>query len=358
MRTQSSLKFRNRSGFYPFLTRAVDRYFRTTKQAKQDNFWQYMKAFILLGWLVLSYVSLVCFATTWWHTGALALSLGFVLASIGFCIQHDGNHGAFSKYEWVNYLMGLTLDLLGGSSYLWKWKHNVYHHTYTNVNGHDDDIAVGKLGRLSPEQPRYWFHSKQHIYLWFLYGFLVPKWHFVDDYANIIRGKIGNHHIKRPSGFDLVVFIGGKLLFLTLAFVIPLLFHSWQSVILTYLFTAWSMGFLLAVVFQNAHVLEETEFPLPQGENLEMERPWAEHQVRTTADFAQRNRILAWFLGGLNFQIEHHLFPKICHVHYPKVCRIVRKACKLYGLPYHVHPSLIEATMSHYRFLKYLGQPA
>ncbi len=351
-------KFKERSDFYGDLKKSVGLYFERTKRTPKDNPWMFVKAVTLLAWLASSYVGLVFYASTWWHGGILSISLGLAMTAVGFCVQHDGNHGSFSRYPWLNWCAGLTLDLIGGSSYIWRHKHNVVHHTFTNVVGHDDDIALGSLGRLAPEQPRLWFHRFQHIYLWFLYGFVVIKWQLRDDFVKLYHGKVGTHPFKRPRGFDLVQLVLGKAAFVSLAFIVPSFFHPILLVVLTYLGTVWFMSVILAVVFQLAHVVEPTEFPAPSPSTGSMENPFAEHQVRTTANFAPGNRLVTWFLGGLNYQIEHHLFPWVCHIHYPRISPIVRETCEKYGLPYHSHTYLLQAIRSHYRLLRQLGQPA
>jgi linoleoyl-CoA desaturase len=256
--------------------------------------------------------------------------------------------------------MGLTIELVGGSSYLWDWKHNSIHHTYTNIDGHDDDINVGFLGRLSPEQPRHRFHRLQGIYLWGLYGFLTIKWHFFDDFYNVAVGRIGGHKIPRPRGKDLFVFIGGKVLFFSLALGIPMLLHPWWGVLLTFALIEFVSGVVLSVVFQLAHCVEEASFPVPvptaEG-GLRIENEWAVHEVQTTVDFSHRNPVMRWFLGGLNFQIEHHLFSRICHTNYVRIAHVVEETCREFGVRYTTQRSFFGALRSHYRFLVAMGRP-
>jgi len=256
--------------------------------------------------------------------------------------------------------MALTLDLMGGSSYLWNWKHNTIHHTYPNIDGQDEDIDVGMLGRLSPHQRRFWFHRLQGIYLWLLYGFLAIKWHFFDDFYNLAIGRIGAHKIPRPKGKDLLVFIGGKVVFFSLAFGIPMMLHPWWAVLVVYAIAAFVSGVVLSVVFQLAHCVSEAEFPAPVrtsdgGERMQTE--WAVHQVQTTVDFARQSRIACWFLGGLNFQVEHHLFSKICHIHYPALSKVVEGACRDFGIRYHEHKTFLAALVSHYKHLAIMARP-
>ena len=251
--------------------------------------------------------------------------------------------------------MALSLDLLGGSSYIWARKHNSIHHGYANITGHDDDIDLGLLARLSPHQRRLKFHRLQHFYLWALYGLLPIKWQFYDDFRAMVTGRIGEHQFAHPKGWDLVTFIGGKAVFFSLALVIPLLLHPVWAVLLFYVAASVVQGVVLSVVFQLAHCVEEAAFPLPRKDTGRMEAAWAVHQVEATVDFARRSRLLSWFIGGLNFQIEHHLFPQICHVHYPALSLLVEQTCKEYGLRYVTHETFLAGAASHFRWLRRMG---
>jgi linoleoyl-CoA desaturase len=355
-----SLKFNTSDRFLRELRRRVDAYFEQTGRRKRDCAQMYFKTATILCWFVAAYLLLLFVATSWWTIVPLSIVLGLAIAAIGFNIQHDAGHKAYSDRQWVNKVMSLTLDLMGGSSYLWDWKHNAIHHTYPNIDGHDDDINVGFLGRLSPHQKRYWFHRLQGIYLWLLYGFLAIKWHFVDDFYNLAVGKIGENKIPRPKGKDLVLFIAGKVVFFSIAFVIPMLLHPWWAVLGVYALAAFTSGVVLSVVFQLAHCVEEADFPTPvvaADGSQRMQTDWAVHQVQTTVDFAPRSPVLCWFLGGLNFQIEHHLFHRICHVHYPALSKVVEEVCHEFGVRYAAHKSIFSAIASHFRWLVIMGRP-
>lgn len=317
----------------------------------------YLKSFIVIGCLGVIYSLLVFAPLSWWLAIPLTAVLGLSLAAVGFNVQHDGGHGAYSEHLWVNKLAAMTLDLMGASSYVWARKHNAIHHTYTNITGHDDDINVGFLGRLSPHQPHLWFHRYQHVYLWFLYGFLPIKWHLYDDFRNVVIARVGGQQLSRPKGRSLLLFGGGKLLFFGLALALPMIWHPWWTVVLCYVGASFVQGIVLSVIFQLAHCVEESSFPLPDSDTGRMDSDWAAHQVQTTVDFAQRNRPLTWFVGGLNFQIEHHLFPQICHVHYPALAPLVRQTCDEFGVGYNAQPSLWGAIASHYRWLRQMSRP-
>src|SRR3954451_14616039 len=265
---KTMLKFNSSDKFVRELRKRVDAYFERTGRAKRDCAQMYFKTASILAWFFGAYFLLLFAVHTWWLTVPLALILGVALAAIGFNIQHDAGHRAYSERPWVNKIMALTLDLMGGSSYLWDWKHNTFHHTYPNIDGHDDDINVGFLGRLSPGQRRLVFHRFQGIYLWALYGFLAIKWHFYADFHQLAVGRIGQHKIRRPRGKDLAVFVGGKGVLFSIAFgvpcsmacAVPMLLPPWWAVVSFYAIAAFVSGVVLSVVFQLAHCVEEAEF--------------------------------------------------------------------------------------------------
>lgn len=351
-------KFKQRDTFQGYMRARVDRYLRLTRQPSHGGGRMVTKTVIIALWVIASYLSLMLLGYLWPVAILAALSLGIACAAVGFNIQHDAGHKAYFKGKKPNRLMALSLDLMGASSFLWNIKHNKLHHTYTNIEGHDDDIDLGLLARLSPHQRRLWFHRFQHFYLWALYAGLAIKWQCYDDFRDVARGRIGDFHFVRPHGWELVGFIAGKVAFFTFAFLIPFLIVGWPNALIGYLAAMAICGVVMAVVFQLAHVVEPAAYPLPDQKTNEMSDAWAVHQAHTTVDFAPKSRIQAWLFGGLNFQTEHHLFPHVSHLHYPRLSRIVARACDRYGVPYHVHPTFFSAIASHYRQLRTLGQPA
>jgi linoleoyl-CoA desaturase len=352
-----TVKFDRATAFHQELKARVAAYFETTGKRERGLAGMYLKTAIILTWFAVSYVLLVFVAASWWQSVAFALSLGFSIAGIGFNIQHDGSHGGYSRSGTINRVMACALDLVGGSSYFWHWKHNVLHHSFPNIAGADDDINVGVLARLAPAQRRYFFHRFQHFYMWALYGIVPLKWQLVDDFRDLASSQVGEKKVPPPRGFDLALFWGGKALFVTLAFVIPSLVHPFWVVLLYYLGTMLVLGVVLATIFQLAHCVEEAGFPMPEGEAGRIPAEWAVHQVQTTVDFAQRNKFLTWYLGGLNFQIEHHLFPRISHLHYPSIAPIVKSVCESFGVKYNAHRSVLAAARSHFQWLRQMGRP-
>lgn len=335
----------------------VARYFEEADHGRHATARMYVKTLFLLVWLGASYAGLVWGAGTWWQAIPLAVSLALAMAGIGFNIQHDGNHGAYSRHPALNKAAALSLNLLGGDAYFWHYKHNIAHHTYPNISGADNDIYMGPFARMSPHDRRYWFHRFQYLYVWGLYSLLAVKWQLVDDFRSMIHPGVADTSVPRPRGWNQVCFWSGKACFLMLAFGIPLLTgHRLVAVVGLYLVTMAVLGLTLATVFQLAHCVEEAAFRVPANGSRRIEREWMAHQIETAVDFARDNRLLTWYLGGLNFQIEHHLFPKICHVHYPALSPIVEATCRAHGIRHTSHRTMRRAVRSHVRWLRHLGR--
>jgi len=216
--SDGSLKFASDAAFQVELRRRVDEYFRMSGRRQRDCWQMYLKTAILIAGFAGSYVLLVFAARSWWQGLLLAMVLGLSAAGIGFNVQHDGGHQAYSSFPWVNKLMAMTLELIGGSAYLWRWKHVVLHHTYVNITGHDTDVDLRPLARLTPHQQRLAFHRWQHLYLWPLYGLLAIKWQLIDDFRKLATGRISSQPFPRPIGWELVILVAGKAVFFSLAF--------------------------------------------------------------------------------------------------------------------------------------------
>ncbi|HOX04881.1 MAG TPA: acyl-CoA desaturase [Planctomycetota bacterium] len=349
------LEFAGDNAFELELRRRVDEYFRTTGRRPRDCWQMYLKSAVILVAFAASYVLLVFAASTLWQGLSLAVALGICTAGIGFNIQHDGGHKAYSAHPWVNKLAAMTMDLIGASSYVWHRKHVVIHHRYVNITGYDTDIDLGGIGRLSPHKRRLWFHRWQHLYLWPLYGLLAVKLQLVTDFKIIFSGQLGPHRFPRPKGLDLALFLGGKAVFLALAFGMPLLFHPVWVVAFYYGVVVLVLGILLSVVFQLPHCVAESEFPLPRDGRIET--PWAVHQARVALDFSKRNPVATWALGGLNYHCEHHLLPIVCHINYPALSKVVEETCRDFGVKYREHRSFWAGVAAHYRWLREMGRP-
>ena len=311
------------------------------------------KSAAVIAWLAVSYSLLMFVPLHAWQAVLLSISMGLAMAGVGFSVMHDANHGGTSSSARLNGVLSFTLDLLGASSFLWRLKHNVLHHAYPNLEGLDPDIEAGSpLLRLAPWQSRRWHHRFQHLYVWILYGLFPLQWWFADDIRELATGRIGGRQFPAPRGRTLFVALAGKALFVGWAFVLPALLHlSWELVLLQAI-AIFTLGNVLAAVFQLAHCVEEAEFI---GSRVETD--WAEHQLATTVDFARANTLLGWYLGGLNFQVEHHLFPRVCHLHYPALSRIVEEACRRHRVRYRCEPTLRSALAANWRWLRRMGSP-
>ena len=356
---RAKVKFTGDGAFHAELKRRVQEYFTQTGLSPHGDLRMYIKTGAILLWFAASYGFLVFFAANWWQGVLFSLSLVLAMAGTGFAVQHDANHGAYSRKGFVNRVIGMTLDMLGASSYVWHWKHNVLHHTYPNLAGADQDINIQPFARLSPGQTRRPFHRLQQFYMWALYGLLLPKWHLIDDFQNVAQGRIALNRIPRPQGWRLVEMIAGKVAFFAWAVVIPLLFHRWWVVLTFYAAASFPVGLLDPwPSFQLAHcrVRRRTS----RAWRRRGSSRWTagrEHQVHNTGRLrAPQPGAEAWYLGGLNFQVEHHLFPKVCHVHYPQLSGIVEEVCAQHGVRYAAHEGFFGAVGSHWRWLRRMGR--
>lgn len=349
------IAFPVRGEFNKTVKRRVDQYFEQNNLAKSGGWRMAVKTSIILAWLVTSYLLLVFFSASLLMAiiSAFLVAQGFVLA--GFNIMHDGNHGSYSKNRKVNWLMGFVLDLIGGSSILWRQKHNILHHTYTNINNVDDDIDAGSLMRFSPEQEWKPWHRYQHLYAFPLYSLLSLSWMLFSDFKKFFSGRIGDYELRKPTAGETTIFFLTKAFYYGYMIVLPLFFHPLLHVLIAFVAIHLVLGFTLSIVFQLAHTVEGNAFPKPDMATGNMDNEWAIHQVQTTADFARHNKFATWYLGGLNFQIEHHLFAKICHIHYPALSKIVENTCREFSIPYVSYPSVRAAIAAHYRFLRALS---
>lgn len=316
-----------------------------------------LKTIVILASAIGSYVAILSNRFSAWEMLGLTMFLGLAVAGMGFSIAHDALHGAYSHHPVVNRLLGFSFDLVGANSYMWKITHNVIHHTYTNITDVDEDLSVSPLLRLSPDAKHLWFHRYQHLYGFAAYGLATLNWFFVKDYWQFLKRDLGPYRDKRHSGWAWTILVLTKLACVGYLLVLPwlVLDLAWWQIAIGFLAMHLVAGVTLGVIFQLAHIAEGVSFPMPAGDGL-MPEQWAIHQMQTTTDFAHDNRILSWFIGGLNYQVEHHLFPQVCSVHYPAIARIVAEVAAERGVPYHYTPTLRAAIGSHYRMLKQLGR--
>lgn len=344
------------NSFHAELKKRISDYFEGMGKSTTGNSNLFIKAIVLMVGFITLYVHLVFFTPGIVWALLECVLLGGIVSAIGFNIMHDGAHGSFSKHKPVNVLAAFSLNLLGGSSFMWNVKHNVIHHAYTNIDGIDDDIDIQPWMRMSSTQKKYKLHKYQHIYFWFLYCLLYLFWIFVLDYQKYFKQQIGSMPLKKMNIGDHFIFWGFKLLNIFLFVALPIYMLGFVSWLIGFILFTCVAGLVLSLVFQLAHTVEHTSFPQPNEMTGKFDDEWAVHQIKTTANFATNNKLVSWLVGGLNFQIEHHLFPKISHVHYPAISKIIRKACEEYGLSYIEYPKVRYAVASHVSFLRQMGR--
>lgn len=316
----------------------------------------FTKAITMVIAFVLLYIQLMVWAPVWYLGIFECIILGGLVAGIGFNVMHDGSHGSFSTNKWINKVAASSISLLGANHFMWNMKHNMIHHSFTNIDGVDDDIEIGALMRMAPTQKRLKLHKFQHYYFWFLYMFLYIFWIFFTDYKKYFSRKIGAVPLKKMSIVDHIEFWGVKVYHAAFFIVVPIYAVGWISWLVGFSIMSVVAGFILSIVFQLAHTVEQTAFPVADIESHKLPDEFAAHQIKTTANFATRNKLVSWLVGGLNFQIEHHLFPKVSHVHYPAISKIVRNVCAEYQLQYIEYPTMRRAVVAHVRFLRMMGK--
>lgn len=352
----SRIKFPARSHFQADLNTQVNHYFENARLPKTGTWRMYIKTGVIFTALLGCYITLVFYANTWPTVLISGMGLAFSMCLAGFNMMHDGAHGAYSQNAKLNWGMGFVLDLVGGSNYLWRQKHNFLHHTYTNIDQYDRDLQSSGLMRLSPNQTWRPLHRYQHLYALPLYSLHTIFWVLYRDYAAFFAGKVGPVTLRKPKRYETVLFFSAKAFVYTYTFIIPAFYHPIWKVLLAFVTIHLIMGITLSIIFQLAHTTEGPEFPNPDPAG-HMQDAWAIHQVETTADFAPKSTLAAWCFGGLNYQIEHHLFPHICHIHYPALSKIVQTVCQKYNITYHVYPTLWSALKAHFKFLYAMSYP-
>ncbi|MDX1478573.1 MAG: acyl-CoA desaturase [Saprospiraceae bacterium] len=344
--------------FVTTLRKRVNAYFSENNISRHGDIRMVIKTTVMLSmYLVPLVIMLTGIVTQTWLIFLLWMVMGFGMSGIGMSVMHDANHGAYSRKRWVNNLLGKTMNLMGVSSELWKIQHNMLHHTYTNIDGHDEDIHVPVVLRFSPHQRHRWIHRFQFIYVWIFYGISTLWWVTTKDFIQIVKYK--NEGLIPADQFqtELWRLIAWKLFYYGYAIVLPILLIPVSPWIVLAAFVSMHLvvGLFLSIIFQAAHVMPNTEFPEPPQDGT-FENNWAVHQLMTTTNFAQKSRIFSWFIGGLNYQVEHHLFSNICHVHYRAISGIVRETAREFGICYNTQKSFLSALWAHVCMLYALGQ--
>jgi len=344
--------------FFKTLNKRVNNYFKENNIKRTGDWRIWLKTIVMFTLFLAPYFLLLTLNIPGWGQLLLTIIMGTGMAGVGMNVMHDGNHGSYSNKEWVNRLMGSSIYILAGNVYNWKVQHNVLHHTYTNIHGHDEDLEAGRILRFSKHSKWRKHHKFQHYYSVFLYGLLTINWAITTDWQQMSRymkRKLSYGKFPNPvaNWSKLVI---SKLIYIAMWIVLPMLIleQSWWKILIGFFLMHYTAGLILSVVFQLAHVMEDAHMPLPE-ESGTMKNTWAIHQLLTTVNFGTKNRIVNWFTGGLNHQVEHHIFPNISHVHYTKISKIVKQTAQEFNLPYNEYKTTRKAIIAHFKHLKQMG---
>ncbi len=348
----------NNRQFHIELNDQVKNYFKNNNLSQRGSTGLFFKTAFVYSVVLVCYYLLVFVQPNNVILNFLLLAIfGVFLAFIGFNVMHDSCHGAFSNNSAVNDFFGYSLNFLGAESHYWRTKHNILHHTYTNVDGVDDDIFKPPFLRMSPNQPYNKFHKNQQKYMFLLYGVSTLFWVFFMDFSKYFSNNIHTTALPKKTTKNHIVFWLTKLFYVSFYIALPIGMLGFTKFIIGYLFYNFVMGVVLSVVFQLAHVVEGAEYADAQETGiLKIEEDWAIYQLKTTFDFCPDNKFLTWALGGLNFQVEHHLFPKVSHVHYPAIRKIVKETAANYGVKHNEFKTFGEAVRSHINMMNELGK--
>lgn len=361
MQSITPLRFKNanQNEFVKTLRKRVDGYFKENNLSRTGGWGLKIKALFMFCLYVVPYILLLSANISNLVAWGLCILMGLGMAGIGFGVMHDANHGSFSRKKWVNKFMGFSINFLGGNVNNWKAQHNIMHHTYTNIEGYDEDIQPAALLRFSPHAEKKKVHKYQFLYAWFLYGLMTLSWTFVKDYMDAFRYDRRGLYKQLKTNFskEFALIVATRAFYFIYMVVVPLVLtdFAWYQIIVGFFTVHFTAGLILALIFQLAHVMEDSNYPLPDEQHIVGDQ-WAVHQLHTTLNFAHKNRLLSWFVGGLNYQIEHHLFPNISHVHYRRLAPIVERTAKEFNMPYKSYQTFRSALAAHARMLYQLGR--
>ena len=358
---QKNIKFSKLNiDFISELRENVKNYFETEKKSKYGNTNLIIKSLFMIALYLIPYILMLSGIVNSVPLVLLCwITMGFGMAGLGMVLMHDANHGSYSKNTKVNQWMGKSLYMLGGYPPNWQYQHNTLHHGFTNIDGYDEDIDPSGILRFSPHKPLLKIHKYQYWYAWALYGLMTLSWVTVKDFTRLNKYKKMGVSLRDKKGYKKLFteLIFAKILYYLFILVIPLLVVpvSWYWIVIGFLLMHFVGGFILSAIFQSAHVVPTTKYPLPD-ENGMIENNWAIHQLHTTSNYSPASRIFSWLIGGLNYQVEHHLFPNISHVHYKSLSPIVKSTAQKYNLPYNQYEYFFEAIEGHTKMLKKLGR--
>jgi linoleoyl-CoA desaturase len=347
----------NQKLFVKELKESVTSYFKSNNLSVKADFGFVIKAIVLIGVYIGAFVLILTLGMKPWLAFLLAVAMGLGEAGIGMSVMHDGAHGTVSHKNWVNEMFASTIVLLGSNPINWKIQHNIMHHRYTNIYGYDPDIYTKAIIRLSKHAPLKKYHRFQFVYAFFLYG-LMTFAKLVGDFRQLIqfkrKGLLETQRKNYKTEWMKLILI--KIIYLFLMIGLPLLVtsYNWWQILIGFFVMHLIAGMIMSTIFQMAHVVKDLEQPLPDNE-LKIKNEWMVHQLHVTSNFAPRNKLLFWYAGGLNYQVEHHLFQYINHIHYPALSKIVKVKCEKFEIPYHSNTRFFDAIKSHIGRLRELG---
>jgi linoleoyl-CoA desaturase len=348
---------RKEKEFVDQLKMEVSEYFKKHNLSIKGNFWLFLKALIIVSVYIIPWIILIIFPFSLGISILLCVLIGIGEAGVGMNVMHDAAHGSLSRKKWINNLFQSSMYILGSNIFNWKIQHNLFHHTYTNIYGFDPDIGTKLVIRLNEHSKIRRYHKYQYIYSFFLYGLMTLSKIVLDVVQLFQYNKSGlTKQQKSNPRKEMTILLVSKTLYFLVFIGIPLWFSSylWWEISIGFIIVHFTAGLIMSTIFQMAHVVEGAEQPLPDSNNV-IPHEWMVHQLHCTSDFAPKNRILGWYIGGLNYQIEHHLFPNISHVHYRKIAPIVQNTAIKFGIFYNVKPTFTSALLSHINRLKELG---
>ena len=349
----------DKAKFFRTLNKRVNNYFKENNVNRTCNWKLYSKAILMFATFLVPFILVLTVSMPQWVMALLMVVTGIGMAGVGMNVMHDANHESFSKRKWVNKLMGSSIYILAGNVYNWKVQHNVLHHTFTNIQDHDEDLDAGRIMRFSKHAKWLKIHKIQKYYSIFLYGLLTINWAITTDVKQMhryLKRKLSYGEFPNPTT-EWTKLVISKLIYYSLWIVLPIavLDIAWWKVLIGFFVMHYTAGMILSLIFQLAHIVPKTETPAPD-KNGNLEHTWAVHQLYTTANFAPSNWLINFYTGGLNHQVEHHIFPHISHVHYSKLAKIVKQTAKEFNLPYNEYKTMRKAIIAHFRHLGVLGK--
>ncbi len=348
----------DKAKFFRTLNKRVNSYFKDNKIRRTGNWKLYSKAILMFILFLVPFIVLLTVTLPQWAMLLLTIVIGIGLAGVGMNVMHDSNHESFSSKKWVNKLMGSSMYMLAGNVYNWQVQHNVLHHTFTNIKGHDEDIDAGRIIRFSKHSKWLKIHKLQRYYSILVYGLLTINWAITTDIKQMrryLKRKLSYGDFPNPTN-QWIILVVSKVLYYAFWVALPIVVIEipWWKTLIGFFIMHYTAGLILSVVFQLAHVVPKTDMPLPDKDG-NLEHTWAIHQLYTTSNFAPNNKFVSFFTGGLNHQVEHHIFPHISHIHYGKIAKIVKETANEFNLPYHEYKTMTKAFLEHFNQLKILG---